>query len=401
MLGAFGPADASSLITLPAYMQNGAPTTLDTLGVAADWTVESGGTVSDAAGGGVTFTADSTSPVIARKVVAFNAASFDTQVTLDLKAGDANSEGRQVEFTAQHVTSGAGGIRWTFTTRTDLGWIRQPLNRSEASLAGATFSSDIVRLRVSAALGASGRSVTLRNLATRPIGKPAVLLTFDDQPANQWTAYTDVMRPRLARGTYFVNYGGASPVDSGAGRLTSAQLLTIVAEGGCVVNHSYTHTNHTGLTEAQIHTEIDDNETAMLAAGLPALGASTLYGTPFATGWDGATVKTAVLSRCEFNRTGLGDPDQVMPYVEPYIVTCRVMLSVPLSSLTAAVDNAVTRGTLVWFIWHGVADSGGDITPADLGALIDYCTDQRVPCITFEDWYYLNAGQTRQVRVPW
>ena len=413
LMGA-GPSapGGSSVITLPAYMQNGSPTVLDTLGVAADWTVEAGGTVTDGARG-VTFTTDGTNGniIVARKVVAFNAATINTQVTIDCIVGSSAAEAKQFDFTFQHVTSGAGGIRYIFTPRSELVWTRQPLNRSEGSLAGATFASDIVRLRVSWSAGGSGRALTLKNIATRPIGQPAALLTFDDQPVNQWTAYTDVMRPRLARATYFVNYGGASAVDSGSGRLTSANLQTLISEGNSVVNHSLTHTNHTGLTSPQIVDEVEDNAALMIAAGVgTSLTAfddggtprSLIYGTPFAVGWDAQVVSDGLTAAgVEFNRTGLSEPDQVLPYLDPYGITCRVALGSPLSSMTGQVDSAKTRGALVWFIWHGVADSGGDITPADLGALIDHCTDQQVPLITFEDWYRLNAGQTVDVTVPW
>ncbi|MEU6688146.1 polysaccharide deacetylase family protein [Streptomyces sp. NPDC046832] len=119
--------------------------------------------------------------------------------------------------------------------------------------------------------------------ASAPVGAAAcsgyVGLTFDDGPSGTTTKLLDALRQSGLRATMFNQGQNAAANPS----LVRAQ----VAAGMWVANHSYTHPHLTGLSQAQIDSEISRTQQAIVNAGG---GTPKLFRPPY--GETDATVKS-------------------------------------------------------------------------------------------------------------
>lgn len=83
---------------------------------------------------------------------------------------------------------------------------------------------------------------------------PKVIITFDDGKDNVYSLAYPILQANHQKAVFFVS---SSKVDT-AGYCSLAQLQILNSAGWDIANHSKTHVNLTAISEAQMHTEIDD-----------------------------------------------------------------------------------------------------------------------------------------------
>jgi peptidoglycan/xylan/chitin deacetylase (PgdA/CDA1 family) len=117
--------------------------------------------------------------------------------------------------------------------------------------------------------GVSVRTVrSVMGAATQPPLPPRptlVSLTFDDGLKSQYRAATEVLDPRSADGTFFLNTG---PIDRGASNtMTWSQVGTLKARGHEIGGHTLDHVNLVGLPPAEATRQVCDDRARLVQKG--------------------------------------------------------------------------------------------------------------------------------------
>jgi peptidoglycan/xylan/chitin deacetylase (PgdA/CDA1 family) len=92
-----------------------------------------------------------------------------------------------------------------------------------------------------------------------------VSLTFDDGLDSQYRAANEVLNPRNADGTFFINSGAIDRREAGA--VTWSQLATMKAAGHEVGGHTLDHVNLVGLPLAEVTHQVCDDRARLIQKG--------------------------------------------------------------------------------------------------------------------------------------
>lgn len=114
---------------------------------------------------------------------------------------------------------------------------------------------------------------------------PAIVFTFDDGYADNYTVAKDIFETRGKKLTVYIT---TDWIDT-AGFLTPAQITQLITDGHDIQCHGKTHTSFTALTEAQLNTELDSVDTFFTTNGWAAPNHSA-----YTYGHQDASVKTIV-----------------------------------------------------------------------------------------------------------
>lgn len=219
-------------------------------------------------------------------------------------------------------------------------------------------------------------------LVGNPPGDPAeatpplttVSLTFDDGNANQLAAAA-ILRDSGLQGTFYITSGYLGSPD----HLSTADLLTMAADGHEIGGHSLTHPDLATVPADEAKRQICDDRVALLGLG----HAVRSFAYPFAS--LSPSLKT-IVQNCGYNSArGLGDlghpdfsgcPDcpsvATLPPADRYETAAlpQVESSWTLADLQGAVTRAETTGGWLQITFHHVcaAEAGCDlnVTPTVL-----------------------------------
>ena len=227
----------------------------------------------------------------------------------------------------------------------------------------------------------------------RAAAVPVVSLTFDDGLASQWVART-ALRAHKFHGTFYVN---STHLDT-AGRLTSAQVRRLAAEGHEIGGHTSDHVNLPTLDEAEQRRQVCDDRVALGRLLAPTRVKS------FAYPYGAARPSVArVVRSCGYNSArivGGLNPEAGdcagCPYAEalepanPYRIrsSTSFVADTPIAVAKAQVIGAErTGGGWVPLVFHEVCEGCSElsITPHDLDALLDWIAARRIPVRTVDE----------------
>ena len=126
-----------------------------------------------------------------------------------------------------------------------------------------------------------------RTLAAHAATNTTVVLTFDDDRADQTTAKS-LLDSHGMKGTFYIN----SNTVGTSGHMTWAQIQQYQADGEEIGGHTldYPHFDLTQISTAQAQAQVCNDRTAIQSHGLTV----TDFAYPFGAGWDSASVRSIV-----------------------------------------------------------------------------------------------------------
>ncbi|MGH9978607.1 MAG: polysaccharide deacetylase family protein [Nitrososphaeraceae archaeon] len=131
-------------------------------------------------------------------------------------------------------------------------------------------------------------------------GQKAVVLTFDDGWKDQMTNAVPIMNRHDFKATFFIvcNY-----LDK-EGRMTWDDISTLDKLGYDIQSHTMNHRDLAKLSTKDLEYEIGQSKKCLLDHGIN----STIFATPFNSGWDNATVVNMTSKYYDTARSGNGEP---------------------------------------------------------------------------------------------
>ena len=131
-------------------------------------------------------------------------------------------------------------------------------------------------------------------------GQKAVVLTFDDGWKEQMTNAVPIMNRYDFKATFFIvcNYQDKE------GRMTWADVSTLDKLGYDIQSHTMNHKDLAKLSAKDLEHEVGQSKQCLLDHGVN----STIFATPFNSGWDNATVVNVTSKYYDMARSGNGEP---------------------------------------------------------------------------------------------
>lgn len=213
---------------------------------------------------------------------------------------------------------------------------------------------------------------------------PKVLLTFDD--GNEENISDNVftyMGDRGLKGTSFITSSWVGT----ATFMTEANLDTLYAAGWAMANHSVTHPDFTGLTQAGVESEISVCRDWLLARGYDRSANHLAY--PF--GLRNNMVSDACIAQGVL--TGrVAATDSFTPGADNLLVLAAdyVLNTETLADIIDHVDTALRSGKTIIVVFHRIKDTPtetSDWSTVKFQGLIDHLLTRKVSCVTVDEWY--------------
>jgi peptidoglycan/xylan/chitin deacetylase (PgdA/CDA1 family) len=276
------------------------------------------------------------------------------------------------------------------------GWNLASIDRSEfRATNGASWSEPMkkVRLELQASDGRPA-SMSFDDLRYRVAPTPGVVLTFDDGSQTVYQNAFPVMRRRGLHGTAYII---SSTIGRQTGKLTLLQLHDLYASGWDIANHSSSTTDLTTMDLASAEKALSDCADFLTTNGMPRAARHVAYP---AGGYNDqvalAMQDTGMLSgRIADYRA------EAIPIDDPYLIPA---LSVnagqrTLSDIEAKIDEAVTKGSIIVLLFHGIGPHPDAYTRStqDFVAICDYISQLGIPNYTVSEFYALGH---REPMVP-
>jgi len=236
-----------------------------------------------------------------------------------------------------------------------------------------------------------------------PAPKVVVSLTFDDGFESVWGVLPE-LRHYGMHATFFINSGKLNQT----GRLTTAQVQHIAADGNEIGGHSVSHPNIANLDAPEATRQICDDRVAL--AGI--LGSAP---TDFAYPYGGYTPTTeAIVAKCGYNSArrvgGVASAScrPACPYAESippadrYAIRTGVSV-VPTTAATAPEGevNAALQHGGGWliFVFHAYCDgcSGISVNPANLEHLLAWLKSMQAHGVQVKTVRQVVGGPARPV----
>jgi peptidoglycan/xylan/chitin deacetylase (PgdA/CDA1 family) len=211
-------------------------------------------------------------------------------------------------------------------------------------------------LSVAVVVAAAAATVmpVLRQVAAHASTNTTVVLTFDDDRADQATAKA-LLDSHDMKGTFYIN----SNTVGMSGHLTWAQIQQYQADGEEIGGHTldYPHFDLTTLTTAQATSQVCDDRAAIQSHRLTV----TDFAYPFGAGWDSASVR-AIVQGCGYSSArrasglgGSGPYADSSPPADPWGIKTEALPdnTFSLATLEAMVTNAENNGGgVVTIVFH-------------------------------------------------
>lgn len=230
---------------------------------------------------------------------------------------------------------------------------------------------------------------------------PGIVWVFDDARYDTLTTTYPILSAADFVGVVPVptaQVGSTSgEVVGGLARMTWADLRTLQSAGWEHVSHTQNHTALTGLTTAQVQTEIRAARADLIANGINAAGADFLV---YPGGQFDATALKVVASACRAARTVISTNNSAngnnyespLPELERLrtLYFSNTGSKIPTSEATAVIDRLVSRGGQAIFTFHSIKatnspyDADTYLT-ADFQTIVDYAVTKGMASYTFSD----------------
>jgi peptidoglycan/xylan/chitin deacetylase (PgdA/CDA1 family) len=278
------------------------------------------------------------------------------------------------------------------------GWNLVKIGPQDWDVKGSgSLSDDInyIRLRTVGTAGNQG-IITYDSLYMQQISEPAVVITFDDAKETVYDTAYPIMRDGNMVGTVYCITDHVGTPDN----MTWAELLELQAAGWCIANHSEDHADLTGLTEAQVETNLSNAIAALQGAGVTGNG-------PYHVAYPGGAYNDTVEKACSdiniLTARTIYKPARhpALPMDRPYEIPILVALDNGTNLATAKghIDDLVANGTIGYIYGHDIEAAAGpdDWAESDFTELCDYIAAKRMASLTIEDCYQLQSG-SRMVR---
>ncbi len=226
--------------------------------------------------------------------------------------------------------------------------------------------------------------ILLSNAATNPIpvAAPAVMLTFDDGWATNYTEVYTYMHAKGMKGTLYIV---TSAVGAGSS-VSEAQIIEMDAAGWDMANHCVDHTDLTTLNQAAQQTKLSSAQTYLDSIGLTR--ASRHVGYPFGR-YNADTLAAMTALDMLTGRTIQTTLANLPPSNAFTIPSYNFDTTVTLNQAKAIIDSAVTQNKIVCAYLHDIQASPDQYgwTTANFRGLVDYIETLGLPTITINEYY--------------
>lgn len=234
--------------------------------------------------------------------------------------------------------------------------------------------------------GGGGASTIPQYLMQGETPIPAVIFSFDDGHASDYTQAWRYCRAKHVRCTSYIVTGSIG----GPVQMSADQLIELDSGGWCIANHTTDHTKLTTLDQAAQQVKIGDARDALDALGLTKASRHLAY--PYCA-YD---ANTLLAMAAEGMETGRKCADVLFfgQLTAPYeIPAYNIDAAISLATAKGYIDAAVTAGKVVMFYLHEIGgEEAGDWPVADFEALVDYVLAEDVLTLTIDDLYNLQSG---------
>lgn len=276
------------------------------------------------------------------------------------------------------------------------GWNRLQIPKSDfVSAGGESFDNTMIRMRLRClAVSGQNASITFDSMYTDQFSRPKCIISFDDGASSLYSEAYNYMATKGLKGTAFVPM---TPTRIGqSGFCTLAQLKEMYNAGWDIGGHSYSHVDYTTLTIPEAESEMITEIKALIDAGF--IRSAYHQAWPFSA-YNSNLIASANKVGMKSSRTG--ESLLQSNVVSDYQSLCRyeILTSLTLTDYQTVIDNAISRGKLVYFNLHKVVtptSQNTDITVADFQALIDYIKTKvdadLIDVVTTSEWYQGISG---------
>ncbi len=233
---------------------------------------------------------------------------------------------------------------------------------------------------------------------------PFIVFNFDDGRSQDWATYQSFVAAGLGRGTSYIS----GKFIGTPGYLTVEQVATMAADGWDFQCHTWSHAHSnllpggdvddalglTGCTDEQIHEELQKNNEAFIALGLPI--PKHLAYPNYITDWDRVTPIVAMYRHTMRVGGGLLVSKDYVDSLCP--VSWRGMNAAAFDNTDLAVnkafiDVAIDKNEICMFEGHGTSEPY-------FSELLDYVYSKGlIPHTVSEMWDYINSRRNKLVNV--
>lgn len=227
----------------------------------------------------------------------------------------------------------------------------------------------------------TGKGWTITDGGQTSFANAKLVLSFDDGYKDFYNIIAPLLESKGLRGTvYTIGTGIGGPVTF----LSWAEIADLITRGHDIQCHSYSHLHLTTLNEAQVLAEYTQHDDLFVAHSLPKR-THTAY--PF--GENNANVQTWTATLRDSAR---GTVEGLVELNSNKFALCAYSVSSAAEALMSRVgpilDNAQEKLSAIIFYSHHI-DQAGQITSADLVAIINYAQSLGMDIITHSELYDL------------
>ena len=280
-----------------------------------------------------------------------------------------------------------------------VGWYHFDIMPSEMTLHLSTWTTPVKAIQIDCQGADTDASFDAIYKDVVTTGTPAVVFRFDDGLVTNYTQVYPIFTSRNAKAVVYIISDRLGTDDY----MTSSQLLELYNAGWIIGNHTKSHTNLTGKSQAEVETAISGCETALAALGIsPTRNKHFAY--PFGVHSDAA--HAALIAQGFKTAQGLTNslpPQNFYNNMDLfYLWAFELSNLLSLENAKAYIATAKAANKVAFFYGHDIGDAAGVGTWAadDLAALMDYAIAESVPIITIDDYYNLYSqdvgGQSGQ-----
>ncbi|MFP2927837.1 polysaccharide deacetylase family protein [Pyxidicoccus sp. 3LG] len=227
--------------------------------------------------------------------------------------------------------------------------------------------------------------------AANPFAEGMVTITLDDGWATQYTKARPALNARNIDATYALVTQALA--QNWGGYMTTAQAMTLVAEGNDIASHTLTHPDLTTLSSLQLTSELQDSQAWLVSnLGLPAV---PHFVVPY--GRYDNTVLSAIRQSYASSRTVTGGRN----FADTIVYELRandVHRAVPVSTVRGWVDQAIAEKSWLILVFHEFVDGtptrDTQYKTANFAAILDYIKTKNVRTVTLAQGVALTEGRT-------
>lgn len=196
---------------------------------------------------------------------------------------------------------------------------------------------------------------SLSNQTPATFNKGVVSLTFDDGDASTYNNGFATLKTDGLKGTFYINAGTLGT----SGYMTKADVKNLAAAGDEIGSHGYQHTDIVTLTQAQLASQLTQNNTALhtlLGANYPITDYASPYGSYTSTALD------TVMSYYQSHRTTDGRVNTKANLNPRTLHAVLVTSSMTPAQVEALITQAAQQDEYLVLVYHaiGASPTGGD-----------------------------------------